>query len=124
MNAYITKDLTMDKKTPVNVVYDAVYFNHGNAYNPYSGIFVAPSDGLYVFSWTNVVGPTKLFDSEIVVNGIRKGLANCNNEKIEWYANCSNTVPLVLKTGDKVNIRTVAANHLLRFWSSFKGWKA
>ena len=35
----------------------------------------------------------------------------------------TNTVPLVLKTGDKVNIRTTAANLLHMGWSSFKGWK-
>ena len=44
-NAYISKDLRMNRNTPINVVYDALYYNHGNAYNPQSGFFVAPSDG-------------------------------------------------------------------------------
>ena len=39
-------------------------------------------------------------------------MCNCNNEGGSGIVNCANTVPLVLETGDKVNIRTVAANHI------------
>lgn len=78
---------------------------------------------MYIFTWTSVVAPGKIFDAEILLNGKRKGLGNCNNEGGSWYENCANTVPLVLRAGDKVNIRTVTANYLLGFWSSFKGWK-
>ena len=122
-NAYISKDLRMNRNTPINVVYDALYFNHGNAFNPQSGFFVAPSDGLYVFTWTSFVDPRKIFDSEIRVNGKDKGRANCNNENNSGNAHCSNTVPLILKSGDKVNIRTTHANNLHHNWSNFKGWK-
>ena len=122
-NAYTKNHLTPDRNTPVNVVYDAVYYNYGNAYNPQSGYFTAPSDGLYVFTWTRLVDSRKLFDAEILVNGKRQGLGNCNNEGNPGFENCANTVPLVLKTGDKVNIRTTAANLLHMGWSSFKGWK-
>ena len=58
-----------------------------------------------------------------MVNGQRNGLANCNNIGNPGYENCANTVPLVLKTGDKVNIQTTIANYILIDWSSFKGWK-
>ena len=114
----------MEKNTPTNVVYDAVYYNHGNAYNPVSGFFTAPSSGLYVFTWSSCVASKKVFDAEILVNGNRKGKGNCNNENGSWYENCANTVPLVLWTGDKVNIRTTKADYLEGGeWSSFKGWK-
>ena len=123
-NAYINKDLTMNKNSPINIVYNTLYYNHGNAYNPHSGFFTAPTDGLYIFTWTSVVAPKQLFDSQILVNGIRKGLGNCNNSaNTPSYENCANTVPLVLKTGDKVNIRTTSGNYLHGLWSSFKGWK-
>ena len=39
-------------------------------------------------------------------------MGNCNNKGGSGIVNCANTVPLVLETGDKVNIRTVAANHI------------
>ena len=121
---YNTHDLRIDRNTHLNVVYNAVYSNHGNAYNPVNGFFTAPSPGLYVFSWTSCVPPKKMFDAEILVNGNRKGLSNCNNEGGSGNANCGNTVPLLLETGDKVNIRTVVADYLFGGgWSSFKGWK-
>ncbi|XP_062605666.1 uncharacterized protein LOC134267483 [Saccostrea cucullata] len=122
-NAYITKRLHLHRNTPVNVVYDGVYYNVGNAYNPHSGFFTAPSDGLYVFTWTSFINVRKIFDAQILLNGVQKGYGNCNNEANPGYENCANTVPLVLKAGDKVNIRTTNANELVETWSSFKGWK-
>lgn len=123
-NAYCsTPRLTFPMRTPTNVVYDKFFFNFGNAYNPSNGYFTAPSAGMYIFTWTSVVAPGKMFDAEILLNGKRKGLGNCNNLRGSWYENCANTVPLVLNAGDKVNIRTVTANYLLGLWSSFKGWK-
>lgn len=122
-SAFISKQLTLHRNTPVNVVYDKVLFNYGNAYNPHSGFFTAPSAGLYIFTWTSLVFPRKIFDAQIVVNGIGKGLGNCNNESNPGIGNCANTVPVVLKAGDKVNIRTTTANYLHQHWSSFKGWK-
>ena len=79
-NAYISKHLTLHRDTPVNVVYDTVYYNYGNAYNTHSGFFTAPSGGLYVFTWTSIVDPRKIYDAQIMVNGQGKGLGNCNNE--------------------------------------------
>ena len=123
-SVYNSQHLTMRRNTPTNVVYDAVYYNYKNVYNPVSGIFKAPSPGLYVFTWSSLVAPRKIFDAEILVNGNRKGLGNCNNERSSGWENCANTVPLVLETGDKVNIRTVVANDLSGGgWSSFKGWR-
>lgn len=123
-NAYSSiHRLTFPLHTPTNVVYDKFFFNFGNAYNPSNGYFTAPSAGMYIFTWTSVVAPGKMFDAEILLNGKRKGLGNCNNLRGSWYENCANTVPLVLNAGDKVNIRTCGANYLLGLWSSFKGWK-
>lgn len=87
-------------------------------------MFTAPSDGVYVFSWASVVIPGKIFNAELLVNNERKGKGNCDNEAGSSYENCSNTVPVILKNGDRVNIRTTTANNLIgNEWSSFKGWK-
>lgn len=102
-------------------MYDGLFLNNGNAYNPHNGIFTAPSAGLYIF--TSLVNSGKLFDAELLVNGQRKGIENCNAESSKGYENCANTVPVILKTGDKVNIRTIYANSLIEKWSSFKGLK-
>ncbi|XP_061195632.1 uncharacterized protein LOC133203846 [Saccostrea echinata] len=123
-NAAISKTLDLQRNTPVNVVYDTVLYQIGNAYNPLNGFFTAPSGGLYVFSWTTLVAARKIFDAELLVNGKRKGLGNCNNEGNPSYENCANTIPLVLELGDEVNIRTTTANYAHGYhWSSFKGWK-
>ncbi|CAC5390042.1 TUBGCP5 [Mytilus coruscus] len=34
------------------VKYDVIETNEGNGYNKFTGTFIAPSDGLYAFSWT------------------------------------------------------------------------
>ncbi|XP_062586378.1 uncharacterized protein LOC134247981 isoform X3 [Saccostrea cucullata] len=123
-NAAISNTLNFQFNTPVNVVYDSVLYQTGNAYNPRNGFFTAPSGGLYIFSWSTLVAPNKIFDAELLVNGQRKGLGNCNNEGNPSYGNCANTIPIVLKFKDEVNIRTNTANYIHgNHWSSFKGWK-
>ncbi|XP_062586383.1 uncharacterized protein LOC134247983 [Saccostrea cucullata] len=123
-NAAISKTLDLQPNTPVNVVYDTVLYQTGSVYNPRNGFFTAPSGGLYVFSWSTLVAARKIFDAELLVNGQRKGLGNCNNEANPGYENCANTIPVVLKSGDEVNIRTTTANFAYGdHWSSFKGWK-
>lgn len=104
-------------------MYDGLFYNYGNAYNPHSGAFTAPSVGLYIFTWTSTVAPKKLFYVEILVNGHRNGLGNYDNELHSGYENCANTVLLVLENGDTVIIRTTNGNNLLPIWSSFKRWK-
>ena len=46
----------------------------------------------------SLVTSKNIFDTEILVNGVRKGLADCNNELNQGYENCANTAPLVLKS--------------------------
>lgn len=116
-------EMTLHIYTPFNVVYDGVYYNYGNAYNRHSGFFTAPSDGLYVFTWTTYVANDKIFNTQIQLNGEQKGVANCDNSSNPGRENCLNTVPLVLKTGDSVNIRTTTADFIYPVWSSFKGWR-
>ena len=118
-----TTGMTLYPHTPINVVYDGVYYNYGNAYNRHSGFFTAPSDGLYVFTWRTYVAGNKIFNTRIQLNGEQKGVSNCDNRANPGHGNCSNTVPLVLKTGDSVNIRTTTANFIYPVWSSFKGWR-
>lgn len=109
----------------MNVVYDRTSLNTHDVYNTKNGFFTAPSGGLYVFSWTSLVAEMSKFNAELLVNGERKGLENCDHELgQQGFESCSNTVPVILKTGDLVNIRTLDSLSLLGVqWSSFKGWK-
>lgn len=109
------------------MVYDRTLLNTHDVYNTTNGFFTAPSGGLYVFSWTSLVAEMSKFNAELLVNGERKDLGNCNNNNElgqQGFESCSNTVPVILKKGDMVNIRTVDSLSLLGVqWSSFKGWK-
>ncbi|XP_061196059.1 uncharacterized protein LOC133204351 [Saccostrea echinata] len=73
-----------------------------------SGRNTPPSGGLYAFSWTACIAARKIFNAELLVKRQKKVLANCYNELNPGLANCANTIPLVLKFGDDVNIRTTA----------------
>lgn len=100
-----------------------MYDTHGS-YSAQSGVFTAPSKGLYIFTWTTLVAAGKILDTELIVNGTRKGLGNCNNEGNPGFENCANTVPVVLEAGDTVNVRSVTGNYVYGSeWSSFKGWR-
>lgn len=122
-NVYILKYLILYKNIFVNVVYDKLFFNYGNVYNFYSGIFIVLFVGFYIFIWINLVNFKSIFDVEILINGKWKGLGNCNNESNLGYENCVNIVFLVLKVGDKVNFWMIIVNFLYGEWLSFKGWK-
>uniref|UniRef100_K1P7B9 Uncharacterized protein n=1 Tax=Magallana gigas TaxID=29159 RepID=K1P7B9_MAGGI len=124
-HAFTSKKLNFKTDTTVNVVYDKTSLNTHDVYNTKNGFFTAPSGGLYVFSWTSLVAEMSKFNAELLVNGERKGLAKCDHELgQQGFESCSNTVPVILKTGDLVNIRTVDSLSLLGIqWSSFKGWK-
>lgn len=123
-NAVTSKMLYYDRNTPVNIVYDTVLYDSHGAYSSQSGVFTAPYKGLYIFTWSTLVAAGKILDSELIVNGTRKGLGNCNNELNPGYENCANTVPVMLEAGDTVNIQSVTGNYVHgHAWSSFKGWK-
>lgn len=123
-NAVTSKILYYDRNTPVNIVYDTVLYDSHGAYSSQSGVFTAPYKGLYIFTWSTLVAAGKILDSELIVNGTRKGLGNCNNEGNPGFENCANTVPVMLEAGDTVNIRSVTGNYVYGdAWSSFKGWR-
>lgn len=122
-SAYLTDTLLFQNRS-TDVVYDTTVLNTANVYDSSTGYFTAPSSGLYVFSWTSMVHSETAFNAELVVNGERKGLGNCNNYLGSGIENCANTFPVILAAGDRVNIRTVNANYLQGYrWSSFQGWK-
>ncbi|KAL3832059.1 hypothetical protein ACJMK2_023738 [Sinanodonta woodiana] len=51
------------------VIFDNLYANVGNAYNPHNGIFRAPVAGLYIILFTVAAEGARTPDIEIVVDG-------------------------------------------------------
>ncbi|VDI41032.1 Hypothetical predicted protein [Mytilus galloprovincialis] len=106
------------------VIYDEVITNDGNSYNPSTGIFTGPTEGLYSFSWTTTTQANKLFFTDLTVNGNMIARNHAGHDNVNLSA--SHTVVVHLKKNDKVNIKVVN-NHVGQFiygdgWSSFSGF--
>uniref|UniRef100_K1Q7S2 Caprin-2 n=1 Tax=Magallana gigas TaxID=29159 RepID=K1Q7S2_MAGGI len=110
------------------LVFDVIKTNSGNGLHPSTGVFTAPSSGLYVFTWTIRVDGNSYHSVELVVNGQEVGAVFDNTGSGE-YDMSSTTVVTHVNQGEDVFLRTrVDSNQGLIFssaygYSSFSGWK-
>ena len=88
------------------VVFDRVVANDGGAYDPVSGIFLCPEDGLYSFIWTTHTYPDKIFHTILTVNGQTMGYNHNNLVGIKEAVSSTSNVVLHLKRETRVWIRT------------------
>ena len=93
-----------------------------------TGTFVSPRDGTYYFSWTLYTNPGGRCPTEIVVNGISKGIANHTfwNEQSSVNEPSTQTAVLVLKKKDKVWIRMESQGQGSCYghrWTTFTGFE-
>jgi hypothetical protein len=51
------------------VVFGKVTLNSGSAYSGKTGMFTAPADGIYSFTWTILANNGYYFNTQIVING-------------------------------------------------------
>ncbi|XP_052101309.1 cerebellin-2-like [Mytilus californianus] len=115
----------MNRPKGSDVIYDAVITNDGNGYNPSTGIFTAPVQGLYSFSWTTTTQANKCFFTYLAVNGNMIARNHAGKDNVNLSA--SQTVVAHLKTHDKVNIK-VQDNYFADLmygegWSTFSGFR-
>ncbi|XP_062607930.1 EMILIN-1-like [Saccostrea cucullata] len=91
------------------VKYDQVLTNWGGAYNPTTGIFTAPYNGLYTISGTLLSHPMNSVHLKIVRNGIKMSLLLSSSKT---HPQSGQTLHLLLNKGDRVwiqNANNVAA---------------
>jgi hypothetical protein len=88
------------------LVFPVVITNVGDAYNPSTGKFTAPTNGNYVF-FVNVQSyNTQTIYVDIVLNGSTKVRTMAyNGGGSEYYESGPNLVALTLQKGDRVWIR-------------------
>jgi hypothetical protein len=108
------------------LIFDEVKLNAGNGYNPHSGVFIAPSTGIYVFTWSMRLFGTETHSTQLMVNGkvhgaVFLGGSSSNNE------NVSGTGVVSLSQGDDVFIRTSVGNvgnieSDIHGYTAFGGW--
>ncbi|XP_062599417.1 uncharacterized protein LOC134260899 [Saccostrea cucullata] len=122
-SAYRKSHLSFPTSTQTDIVYDGVRSNFHNCYNTSNGQFTAPYKGFYVFSWETQTTAGNVFDSELLVNGVRYMMNACNNiAQNTAYSSCTGVAPVQLEAGDIVHIRSTSATFLHSDWSSFSGW--
>ncbi|XP_061195668.1 uncharacterized protein LOC133203887 [Saccostrea echinata] len=100
--------------TGTTLIFDLVETNLGNGYNKKTGIFTAPTSGVFAFTWTlhaagkHVAGSSGSnygeMNAAIKQNGITKGVIVTDTET--QYDNAAGTgfVVLSLKAGDQIKI--------------------
>lgn len=108
------------------MIFDKVSLNEGNAYDNTSGIFTAPSDGIYSFTWTIVTNPGNAFVTEIVRNEemITRNFPDSRGEK--GYDMSTSHAYIKMKKGEKVWIRAQGNYGHYAYgghWCSFSGAK-
>ncbi|XP_040920687.1 complement C1q tumor necrosis factor-related protein 3-like [Toxotes jaculatrix] len=88
---------------PVNMgtplVFKKVTTNIGNAYNPDTGVFTAPTKGLYYIRFTGSAGNSRSLNAAVLKNG--ENMFAIYNTLSEKSAE-SNGMTLVLEEGDRV----------------------
>ncbi|XP_062577223.1 heavy metal-binding protein HIP-like [Saccostrea cucullata] len=110
------------------VVFGKVTENSGSAYNSKTGIFTAPQDGIYSFTWTILTHRGKTFNTNIVLNDKSNTIGyNYADGKTgsNTYSSGSATTIIKMKKNDKVWIKTYAGQgeYADGYWSSFSGFK-
>ena len=107
------------------VVFGKVTLNSGSAYNSNTGIFTAPTDGIYSFTWTILTHPGYDFATEIVLNGniVSYNYVDGKSNSAQ-YESSSATAMVRMKRKDKVWIRTHGnqGKYAWKDWSSFSGF--
>nr|XP_011414239.2 complement C1q-like protein 4 [Crassostrea gigas] len=88
-----------------SIEFDKVLLNDGNGYSIYSGHFVAPVSGLYVFAWTISSGDHHCIVYDVVKNNeILVYFISDANDHRDWAVS-SGTAVTRMNAGDRVWIR-------------------
>ena len=106
------------------VVFGPVDLNEGNGYDPSTGIFTAPTKGIYVFDWTTKTQKGKYANTSLVVNGKFKSWNHCDDSASKTYLSCSKMTVVKLKQGEKVWIGVFGGPaNIYTKYTSFSGYK-
>jgi hypothetical protein len=99
------------RNVPANTIlkFEEVLLNKGNGYNPKTGIFTAPTNGIYSFEWTFITKRGSTVYIEAAVNDARMA-TTCVKEEASVHTSASGHLLYELKAGDKVWLRTFSVS--------------
>jgi hypothetical protein len=105
------------------IIFDHMFTNDGNVYSPYTGVFIAPTNGTYFFTSTVMSHYGQYLETENGLNGNSLVYMYSQDTKQEQG---TNSVVLALKGGDRVWVRhqgTEGSKVYGGHWSSFSGFQ-
>ncbi|XP_062615559.1 cerebellin-2-like, partial [Saccostrea cucullata] len=108
------------------VIFDNERLNEGNGYDKKTGVFTAPEEGVYTFSWTIMTVGGRLFVSDLVHNKYDKANNYTDGTGKKGYVTTSRTANIKMQKGDKVWIRANGNNGKFAMgghWCTFSGNK-
>uniref|UniRef100_A0A8W8HXK8 C1q domain-containing protein n=1 Tax=Magallana gigas TaxID=29159 RepID=A0A8W8HXK8_MAGGI len=118
------KDHKRNLATKARVVFKTVDLNEGFGYDASTGIFTAPSGGIYVFDWTTLTFQGHVAYTSLVVNDQYKSWNYCRDSNSNTHLLCSKMTVVKLKQEDKVWIGVFSGKtNLHSQYTSFSGYK-
>jgi hypothetical protein len=126
--AYMSKN-EVNPSNHHSLIFDVVKTNLGGGYNEYSGMFTAPSAGVYVFTWTIYSGTHGETAFQIYVNHDVVDSTWGETDGVNNYDSDSGTMVVSLNAHDNVYMRSamtcttsiISMSYHTR--TSFAGWK-
>ncbi|CAC5358705.1 C1QL [Mytilus coruscus] len=107
------------------VIYDSVTTNLGGGYDKSTGVFSAPVEGLYYFTWTVLAQEDKSFYTQLNLNNtvVAKNHAGANG--ISTHMSSSQSAVIQIQKNDGVSIRVHSGGKYMYGdkWSTFSGFK-
>lgn len=102
------------------IAFNTLKINYGNAFNRGNYRFTAPSEGLYVFSWSIATHSSYLGNNRLMINSSIYHQLHCQ----KTYQQCGATVTMWLKRNDQVWVASgYSSIYVYATHSSFSGWK-
>ncbi|XP_048063384.1 complement C1q-like protein 4 [Megalobrama amblycephala] len=91
--------------TDFTLTYRNVITNVGNAYNPITGVFIAPLKGVYMFRISIYSHPSKSISSAASIMKNGKQVVTAYAHQPQGVVNSSNGAMLILEVGDVVYVK-------------------
>ncbi|XP_064600040.1 complement C1q tumor necrosis factor-related protein 3-like [Liolophura sinensis] len=105
------------------IVFGTVETNLGNAYNPHTGIFTCPVNGVYQFFVSILSWPKKRIETHLAVNGEGRLLVYSSSSAMHHGSLGTGTIILELNEEDKVQVKLTRnfGDYIHCCWSTFSG---
>lgn len=102
------------------IQFNSVKTNYGSGFNSGNFRFTAPSEGLYVFTWSLALHSSYYGNTKLLKNGSVYHQVHCQSA----YQQCGATVTVWLNKGDQVWLTAASSSvYLYATYTSFAGWK-